>query len=47
MFAWYALGRKWPWIAGSLSEAVFYDFPGIINEGFTIPGIGFSKYIFL
>ena len=22
----------------------FCDFPGIVNEGFTIPGIVFSKY---
>ena len=47
MFAWYALGREWPWIAGSLSEPMFCDFPGIVNEGFTIPGIAFSKYIFV
>ena len=47
MFAWYALGREWPWIAGSLSEPVFCDFSGIVNEGFTIPEIVFSKYIFL
>ena len=26
---------------GSLSEPVFCDFPGIVNEGFTIPGIVF------
>ena len=47
MFAWYAWGREWPWIAGSLSEPMFYDFLGILNEGFNIPGIVFSKYIFL
>ena len=47
MFAWYALGREWPWIAGTLSEPMFCDFSGIVNEGFTIPGIVFSKYIFL
>ena len=47
MVVWYALSRKWPWIAGSLSEPMFCDFPGIVNEGFTIPGIVFSKYIFL
>ena len=47
MFAWYALGREWPCIAGSLSEPMFCDFPGILNEGFNIPGIVFSKYIFL
>ena len=47
MFAWYALGREWPWIAGSLSEPMFCDFLGILNEGFNIPGIVFSKYIFL
>ena len=45
--AWYALGREWPWIAGSLSEPMFCDFLGIVNEGFTIPGIVFSKYIFV
>ena len=44
---WYALGREWPWIAGSLSEPMFCDFLGIVNEGFTIPGIVFSKYIFV
>ena len=25
----------------------FCDFPGIVNKGFTIPGIVFSKYIFV
>ena len=34
MFAWYALGREWPWIADSLSEPMFCDFPGIVNRGF-------------
>ena len=47
MVAWYALGWEWPWIAGSLSEPMFCDFLGIVNEGFTIPGIVFSKYIFV
>ena len=47
MVVWYALGREWPWIAGSLSESMFYDFSGIVNEGFTIFGIVFSKYMFL
>ena len=47
MVVWYALGREWPWIAGSLSEPMFCDFSGIVNEGFTIPEIVFSKYIFL
>ena len=37
MFAWYALGREWPWIAGSLSEPLSCDFSGIVTEGFTIP----------
>ena len=41
MFAWYALGWEWPWIAGSLSEPTLCDFPGIVNEGFTIPEIVF------
>ena len=41
MVAWYALGREWPWIAGSLSEPLFCDFSGIVNEGFTIPEIVF------
>ena len=41
MFAWYALGREWLWIAGSLSEPMFCDFSGIVNEGFTILGIVF------
>ena len=45
--AWYALGREWPWIAGSLSEPMFCDFLGIVNEGFTIPKIVFSIYIFV
>ena len=36
---WYELGREWPWISGSLSEPLFCDFSGIVNEGFTIPGI--------
>ena len=39
--AWYALGREWPWISGSLSEPMLCDFPGIVNEGFTIPRIVF------
>ena len=34
-------------LLGSLSEPMFCDFPGILNEGFNIPGIVFSKYIFL
>ena len=45
--AWCALGQEWPWIAGSLSEPMFYDFLGIVNEGFTIPRIVFSKHIFV
>ena len=47
MVVWYALSREWSWIVGSLSEPLFCDFSGIVNEGFTIPGIVFSKYIFL
>ena len=47
MFAWYTLGREWPWIAGSLSEPMFCDFSGIVNEGFTILEIVFSRYIFV
>ena len=46
MFAWYALSQEWPWIAGSLSESVFCDFPRIVNEGFTIPKIVFSNIYF-
>ena len=34
MFAWYTLGREWPWIAGSLSEPLSCDFSGIVIEGF-------------
>ena len=45
MFAWYALGREWPWIAGSLSEPLSCDFSGIVTEGFTIPETVFYKYI--
>ena len=45
MFAWYALGREWPWIAGSLSEPLSCDFSRIVTEGFTILKIVFSKYI--
>ena len=41
MFAWYALGLELPWIACSLSEPVFCEFPRIVNEGFTIPGLVF------
>ena len=44
MFAWYALGREWPWIAGSLSEPLSCDFSGIVTEGFTIPKTVFYKY---
>ena len=47
MFAWYALGREWPWIAGSLSEPLSCDFLGIVTEGFTIPETVFYKYIFV
>ena len=32
---------------GSRSEPMFCDFPGIVNKSFTIPGIVFSKYIFV
>ena len=35
--AWYALGREWPWIAGSQGEPLIGDFSGIVTEGFTIP----------
>ena len=45
MFAWYALGREWPWIAGSLSEPLSCDFSGIVTEGFTIPETVFYEYI--
>ena len=41
MVVWYALGREWPLISGSLSEPLFSDFSGIVNEGFTILGIMF------
>ena len=37
MFAWYALGRERPGIAGSLSEPLSCDVSGIVTEGFTIP----------
>ena len=47
MFAWYTLGREWPWIAGSLSEPLSCDFSRIVTEGFTIPEIVFYKYIFV
>ena len=45
MFAWYALGREWPWITGSLSEPLSCDFSGIVTEGFTILETVFYKYI--
>ena len=32
---------KWPRNSGSLSEPMLCDFLGIVNEGFTIPGIVF------
>ena len=32
---------------GSLSEPLICDFSGIVTEGFTIPKIMFSKYIFV
>ena len=41
MVVWYALGREWPWISGSLSEPLSCDFSGIETEGFTIPEIVF------
>ena len=47
MFSWYTLDREWPWISGSLSEPLICDFSGIVTEGFTIPEIVFSKYIFV
>ena len=47
MFAWCALGREWPWIAGSLSEPLSCDFSRIVIEGFTIPKTVFSIYIFV
>ena len=42
MFAWYALGREWPWIEGSQSEPMFCDFLGIVNEVSPFP-----EYIFV
>ena len=47
MFAWYALGREWPWIAGSLSEPLSCDFSGIVIEGFTILKTVLKQYIFV
>ena len=47
MFAWYALGREWPWIAGSLSEPLSCDFSGIVTEGFTILETVLKQYIFV
>ena len=46
MFAWCALGREWPWIAGSLSEPLSCDFSGIVTEGFIIPETVFIKIYF-
>ena len=46
MFVWYALGREWPWIAGSLSEPLSCDVSGIVIEGFTIPETVFKKIYF-
>ena len=43
MLAWYALGREWPWITGSLSEPLICDFLGIVTEGFTIPETVFEN----
>ena len=37
MVAWYALGREWPWIVGSLSEPLICDFSGIVTEGYLFP----------
>ena len=37
MVTWYALGKEWPWIAGSQGEPTICDFSGIVTEGFTIP----------
>ena len=47
MFAWYTLGREWPWISGSLSEPLSCDFSGIVTEGFTIPETVFLNIIFM
>ena len=44
---WYVSGRKWPRNPGSLSEPMFCDFSGIVNEGFTIPRIVFLNIIFV
>ena len=33
--------------AGSLSGPMFCDFSRIVNEGFTIPEMVFSRYIFV
>ena len=46
-FAWYTLGREWPWIAGSLSEPLSCDFLGIVIESFTIPKTVLKKNTFL
>ena len=45
MFAWYALGWEWPWIAGALSEPLSCDFSGIVTEGFTILETVLKQYI--
>ena len=37
MVAWYALGREWPWTAGSQGETLIGDFSRIVTKGFTIP----------
>ena len=34
MVVWYALGREWPWISGSLSEPLFCDFSRNSKQGF-------------
>ena len=47
MFAWYTLGREWPWIADSLSESLSCDFSGNSNRGFHYSRNSVQKYIFM
>ena len=47
MVVWYALGREWPWIAGSQGELLICDFFENSNRGFHYSQNSVLKIIFL
>ena len=47
MVVWYALGREWPWISGSLNKPLSCDFFGNSNRGFHYSRNSVLKYNFV